>query len=147
MRLIYTEYVALLTRAGRSRSESRRLAEQEIARTLEASPPDFVRLRRLLLIGTTLGSIAGFVLFLIGLVASIASGSDVFIDVAFSAASLVVCVGITQWLRFLLLPMQKKAWKDRDAPLPWLLQPSWLDLVIALFAAILITVGVVLDGL
>ncbi|WP_165446787.1 hypothetical protein [Cellulomonas biazotea] len=143
--MIYTEILALLTRTDRSRAESRRLAEIEIARTLDESPPDFPRLRRLLLIGTTLGSTTGFVVFLIGLGASIASGSDVFIDVGACAGALLWAVGATQWLRWLAVPVQERAWRGRDAPLPWFLRPSWFDLFVALCAATLV-VGAVLGG-
>lgn len=133
--MIYTLYYTMLARGGRSRAEAHDLAQQEIARTLESGPPDFVRLKRLLTIGSTLGAIVGFAVFVIGLAAWLAFGSLVPLSIAFSIGTVPWALGAIQFLRWLILPVQARSWGEREEPMPWMFRPSWLDIVVGVAVA------------
>lgn len=141
--MIYTLYYTMLTRGGRSRAEAHDLAEQEIARTLDSSPPDLVRLKRLLTIGSTLGAILGFAVFVIGLVAWLVSGSLLPLSIAFSIGTVPWALGAIQFVRWLILRVRARTWGDREEPMPWMFRPSWLDIVVGVAVAGAITLAVV----
>ncbi len=143
MRMIYIGLMALILQSGRSRNESRELATVEISRTLDARPPDFIRLKRLLQIGAILGVILGFGIFVIGVILRLIIGSMGPLNAAFALGAFPWAVGAVQWLRWLMVPIQERAWRGREAPLPWILRPTWLDLIVGLATSILFTSAMV----
>lgn len=143
MRLIYTVYYTMLAGGGRSAGEAHELARQEIARSLDSSPPDFIRLKRLLTIGATLGAILGFAIFVIGLVVWVAGGSLAPLNIGLALGAFPWSVGAIQLVRRLVLPLQARTWAHREQPLPWVFRPSWIDVVVAAAATCAIAIAVI----
>lgn len=141
MRLIYALYYAWLFRRDCPRAEARDLAAQEVSRTLDASPPDFVRLKRLLTIGTNLGVIAGFAVFVTGLVARLISGSMVPLNIALVLGALPWSMGALQGIRLLFVPIQTRVWRGRGNPLPFMFRPSWIDVLVGAVLGCLLAFG------